>query len=488
MTRLTGYLCGSGAAAAGSRNDIQRLLDLGRESQTILFFPAFSPHLHPRGIPDVEQLALDNPAIENAVDSLTYLSMLQIPLEFAPIIWDRCWPWMQFLHTSASPIPSLERRSEAAFYTMFLLLLVLAVTHLNRHSRGQQGPRIYLAFAGAIVFVKRDKTPAFQDALRSHGVIKAVTSAACALNSGRYEGAEGASYQKNCSEISPAILDLSNLHFSEPQACPFIREAIWGGFLSVIVECATHTDACEEAFIQLLYVLEPYTVYYSVLSCLDRALPSVEDLQNRPVFVQSRVSKAWSDFRNLAQERITVMKHYESDEYISLKACDSVETVDWKDGHKDFCRRMRADLLEAPEHLSARDRSFLHALVHHDYKLRQLNILLGEFQSINTSPNDTFCLKFDYTNGGVYMDFTPLGQLHFVILPNGSATLEGAEDILWIRVFPLQSSSSVLVDGLQGLKAYLQEQVNGSALSSEQIQNRIAGLIQAAAPDLLQIH
>ncbi|KAJ7159032.1 hypothetical protein C8R43DRAFT_1234136 [Mycena crocata] len=606
------------AAAAGSRRDIQRLLaNLEPESQRLLFFPAFFPHLHPRGIPDVAQLdddlTQDDPAIENAVDSLTYMSLLELPEELVSNVWNRSWPWVKFLHTYWPHLPSSGRRSETALYCTFLLLIqrlgknagvasatpglyvivarawkllllqpeddtrydadilclctffggmvqipieerpilleefcegtggnlsqlaALAVTHINRYSKryDRRGSPNYLS--GAIIFVRYVKDSAFQDALRFHGVVGAVTHAACALNKYRFEGTVGELHRGATINSFPAILDFYNYQFREPQACPYIKEAIRAGLIPAIVACAAHTDPCEEAFIQLLYILEPYTVYYSVLSCLELAFQSVMDLQTRPAFMESRVYTVWSGFWDLAQERITVMKHYDSDAYMSLKACDNVEcnsihrrcdlmrcsscrgpyycskqcqTTDWKDGHRDFCRTMQADLLKAPEHISARDRSFVRALLNHDYKLNQLEVLQLELEMFDRFPNDTPCVHFDYKPGVVEINLTRLSemsvdwpdeahralrsngrrQLHLVELPNGKPMVEGAVADPCTRVFPLQSNSSILADGLQGLRTELQDGVGGFTLSSEHIRERISGLMEAAAPILTQIH
>ncbi|KAJ7089031.1 hypothetical protein C8R43DRAFT_1244750 [Mycena crocata] len=609
------------AAAAGSRKDIQHLLaNLESESQSLLFFPAFFPHLHPRGIPDVAQLdgnlTRDDPAIENAVDSLTYMSLLKLPEELAATVWNRSWPWVEFIHTYRAQIPSLQRRSETALYSTLLLLFqrlrenlkvasdiqktpgllvivarawnllllepeedtrhdsnvlclctfigcmvfvpieqcpllledfcegaggglsqlaALVVTHLNRYSKryDPRGSPSYLSAAIIVVTYIRD--PAFQDALRMHGVIRAVTRATCALNNARFEGAVGEIYREGTIDLFPSIFDFFALQFRAPQASPYIREAIQAGVVPAIVACATHTDAGEESFIQLIYVLEPYTVYYSVLSCLELAFQSVKDLQTRPSFTRSRVLAVWSDFWDLAQERITVMKHYDSDVYVSLKACDNVEcnsihrrcelmrcssckgpyycskqcqAVDWKDGHRDFCRTMQADLLKTPEHISARDRSFLRALISHEYKLKQLDILQHEFELSSTFPNDPPCIHFDYKPDVVDISLTPLSkisakwpdearrmlhsdgrrQLHSVSLPNGIPTVDRLTPIHCTRLFPLQSSSSVLADALQGLTMELQDGIGGSAPISEQIRKRISGLMQTAAPHLVQFH
>ncbi|KAJ7175221.1 hypothetical protein C8R43DRAFT_1102455 [Mycena crocata] len=535
------------AAAAGFRKDIRRLLDLGPESQNILLFPSFFPHLHPREIPNVDQLptlAENNTAIENAVDSLTYLGMLQIPADIASTIWDRSWPWMEFLHTYWAHIPWLECRTEETLYSTFLLLLgrLRKSPDLEAIIRQTSGVHVVISRAWKLLLFETADYTHHDSAL--HTVCDFLLGTVHIPHESRmllleeFSDAEAAIYQKATINAFPLMLDFFNLHFRQPRASPLIREAIQAGFVPAIVALGTHTGAGEEAFIQLIYILQPYTVFYSVLSCLGPALASVKDLCTQPDFVRSRIFPVWTDFWNLAQARIAVMEHYHSDAAATfivdevlcgaplaedhITAPNNARRRTGKTGTAisvALCRRSawvnpssyrtsseNNNITEAPEHLSARDRSFLRALMTRDYKIKQLEFLQHEVELSKTFPNESPCLGFDYRNGPLGFYFTQLSQmsekwpdevdramrsdgrrkLHFVELPNGVPTEDDTLPIPCTRLFPLQASSSVLADGLHGLTTELRNQVDGSTLPSELIQDMISALIQAGEPHLLQ--
>ncbi|KAJ7725164.1 hypothetical protein B0H16DRAFT_1895179 [Mycena metata] len=193
----------------------------------------------------------------------------------------------------------------------------------------------------------------------------------------------------------------------------------------MITSASNNRDSDISSYLQA--ALEPfrlYTCFYSVLSCLEPALHDVEDLQATPAFVQSDLFEAWSAFCDLAQSRISILKRYKSASYISLKPCGSLkcaeihrkrvlmrcsgckrqyycsrrcQSVDWEDGHRTACPRLVSANRDEPEHLTTRDKSFLRALIDHDYKLSQLDILRYELDFIHAYPDRMPCLVFDYS-------------------------------------------------------------------------------------------
>ncbi|KAJ7667001.1 hypothetical protein DFH06DRAFT_1127012 [Mycena polygramma] len=195
------------------------------------------------------------------------------------------------------------------------------------------------------------------------------------------------------------------------------------------------------------------------------------------------------------------------------KRCQS---ADWKDGHREACERMVSSsklhwcrvhvatpddyISDEPEPLSTRDRSFLRALIDHDYKVGQETILLWELDFMNTYPGEIPCLVLNYSDGRSHFRFIRgIGffdkwsddlaravrhsrrfQLHFAILPV-SETANTA------RLFPMQSSSGALADDLKRLKKELDEGLGGSAPMHAQIQGRIAAVVNLAR-HVTQIH
>ncbi|KAJ7088116.1 hypothetical protein C8R44DRAFT_819495 [Mycena epipterygia] len=219
------------------------------------------------------------------------------------------------------------------------------------------------------------------------------------------------------------------------------------------------------------------------------------------------------------------MQYYESDAYVSLKACDSCgnihrkrdlvrcsfckwqnycskqcQTVDWKSGHRQACHRINMVSRDEPENLSARDRSFLRALLDIDYKRIRIDILQRELEFMDEFPTEILCIVFDYTPGQMQLHLIPASQLgseleddvaraersngriqlHLASISNGRSKCN--------RLFPMHSSSTALADGLKSLKAQLDEGVGGSAPIYAQIRDRISALVGAIEQRVVQSH
>lgn len=199
-------------------------------------------------------------------------------------------------------------------------LASLMLTHLNGYANGPVHSPLPLFFLSAIisfVAIYNGKHDAFQDALLAHGSVTTYTHIACAISEGRISG-------PTTEYMATQVWNYLDMEFKRPPAYPAIKEAIGAGLLSTIIVSATLSNVATSVA-SVVDMLLPHTVYYSVLSGLEPALREVADLQNTQAFVQSDVFNKWGEFWDLAQERITVMKHYESDAYVSSKACDSLE-------------------------------------------------------------------------------------------------------------------------------------------------------------------
>ncbi|KAJ7140086.1 hypothetical protein C8R43DRAFT_602669 [Mycena crocata] len=296
-----------------------------------------------------------------------------------------------------------------------------------------------------------------------------------------------------------------------PNAYRMVKEAVRAGlFRAIVASAPDNTHETGPAIV--VDLLGAYTVYYSVLSCIEPALHEVEHLQTASVFTHSDLFRRWSEFWDLAQERIMIMHYFESDLCISFKACDNsqcanirrkrelrycsscryqyycskdCQTIDWKDGHRSACRSSRQD---RPEHLSTKDRSFLRALVDYDYKTRRLILMQWQLAFLQAFPDEIPCIVFDYTREHLQITFQGTHslhvkwqdhvararrsggriQLHFVRILNGKFTD--------VHAFPMQSSSTVWADGLERLRRELEEGVGGSAPIYVQLPRRISAL------------
>ncbi|KAJ6462331.1 hypothetical protein C8R47DRAFT_1239914 [Mycena vitilis] len=196
-------------------------------------------------------------------------------------------------------------------------------------------------------------------------------------------------------------------HGPETHAYGRVREAIPAGLLQAIIASAIGCDVTsrtQEWLQTVVKLLRLYTVYYSVLSCLEAALRDVEALQTAHDFTHCFLFDSWCAFWDLAHERIDMLKYYDSADYVFLQACGALEAsrvaplsssdstdkyiwycskrcqrADWKDGHREACDRI---VSLRQNDLSTRDRSLLRALIDPDYKLTQQTILLWELNFI----------------------------------------------------------------------------------------------------------
>ncbi|KAJ6462526.1 hypothetical protein C8R45DRAFT_940778 [Mycena sanguinolenta] len=105
-----------------------------------------------------------------------------------------------------------------------------------------------------------------------------------------------------------------------------IVDAIDAGLLRLVV---SHTAAREDistnirATIKLL--IQPATIYYSVLSAVEDALPLVAELTSKPTFISSTLHADWKEFINLVSNRLKFKEVFDSGQYPSHKACDNLE-------------------------------------------------------------------------------------------------------------------------------------------------------------------
>ncbi|KAJ7152688.1 hypothetical protein C8R43DRAFT_1106929 [Mycena crocata] len=375
------------------------------------------------------------------------------------------------------PLDTMEELCDGAGGSMSNLAS-LTVQHLNRYATRRDNERdlAYVHLSGVVLFApKNKKNIPFQAALRSHGIVEAITRVACALaNELR------SSDTVFPDTVFPLILDYLNWQFqSARRAHRFILDAIHAGMLHLIIPCGTR-PACDKDLSLLLLSITPYTVYYSVLAAIE---PALVEINLKCGKIHRR-----RDLRRCAGC---------AGAYYCSKEC---QTADWIAGHKESCR-CNAHRQNTPEHLSTRDRSFLRALVNYDYKSTQLDILHAEFNFLRDFPADEPCLSFDYRAGPAQISVTRQSalnmgalfrdetrrqeasgrrlQLHFVELPNGT------------RLLPMHANSTVLAEGLRRLRTGVDsegEDGRDSIPTHAQIQERISALLDVAETHLVQIH
>ncbi|KAJ7438953.1 hypothetical protein B0H11DRAFT_2103495 [Mycena galericulata] len=407
-------------------------------------------------------------------------------------------------------------------------LASLLLSHLNLHV--QRAPHsmqslFFVTHALDFLLTNSPSHVPFTEGLIRHGVITTFTHLAHIFSA-------APSDEPAVKTLLKCAWDYLDIQFSGRLGYRLVGEAIRAGLFRAIIAAAT-LDNFPASVASVIETLGPYTAYYSVLSCISPALHDVKDLQASLVVTKSDLFNKWSDFWDLAQERMAIMRYYESDAYVSLKACDALEcgqihpkrqlvrcsrckwrhycskrcqVVDWKDGHRSTCHSIHSIVQNEPEHFSTRDRSFLRALLDYDYKEWRLDILQHELEFLDAFPEDNPFILFDYRRG--HMSFRilreggpgELGELdlqwqdgiaraarsvgriqsHAMVLPDGHDCV--------LRFFPMYSSSSALWDGLKQLKNEVDEGVGGSAPIHSQITGRILALASTVERLVVQIH
>ncbi|KAJ7684194.1 hypothetical protein DFH06DRAFT_1462574 [Mycena polygramma] len=399
-------------------------------------------------------------------------------------------------------------------------LASLVITHLNHYVTRQSHAAVELLMVFGVISLVQDNSDngLFQDALLSQGCIITFLRITDIFSATRTVGLGGDRVLLPAMRLS--VWHYMHKQLAEPRAYRHVGEAIRGGIFRTLIASASagHSTDEDPSLRKIIRWLEIFSVYYSILSCMEPALEEVKQLQGTPAFTKSKLFSRWTDFWDFVQRRITIMKHYESEDYVSFKACGTLQcgnihrkrdlmccssckqqyycsqrcqSVDWNDGHREACARTTSLNQIDPEDVSARNRSFLRALIDYDYNENQANILQWELDFMTEHPGELPCLIFNYTHSTEPWMFRFVGgntllerwphevsraarsggriQLHMALVPAAAV-----EDRL--RLFPMQSSSGALSNGLKRLKRQVDEGEGGSAPLHEQIEARISAL------------
>ncbi|KAJ7604512.1 hypothetical protein DFH06DRAFT_1254770 [Mycena polygramma] len=252
----------------------------------------------------------------------------------------------------------------------------------------------------------------------------------------------------------------------------------------------------------LTVILPPRLVYPGVLTALDTSLDDVDELVTAAAFKKSRIYDRWTQFSELAEDRIRVLDAYNDRETRSMKACDNLDcgiirpkstfqkcsgclslyycsepcqTLDWvKGGHRRVCKIYGRPSLPTDDELelTVRERSFLRTLVHHEYMktLSKVKIFSQTVIAMATHPGEGTLVLYDYTKGSAKINLQPLsgaGTKKALGGPEWTDIVSRAERSGWrmrldVLVFsgqngmhyyvvPLRSNNSTVHDRLQAL-------------------------------------
>ncbi|KAF8179402.1 hypothetical protein K438DRAFT_1977454 [Mycena galopus ATCC 62051] len=327
-------------------------------------------------------------------------------------------------------------------------------------------------------------------ALVSQNVVKALIDLASALGKSTSTQARSA--------LRKTFMILGSIFMAKPMKIRQFCDALDDKLLHSLVVCGRGPNgAGMKGFIKLFLevLIPPHLVYPEALSALDRALDDVDELVTHEDFKNTAWHEYWVQFSNLAEDRIAILK---SCEVPSMRACDNLEcgairprrelarcstcktvyycdeacqAADWAGGgHRNACESYVALSLRTGNNLDFTMRSFLRALIHHDYQKDRRTILLQKMVFWRARPDDGFLTLYDYTRGPVRIVLQPLnsakthevlGSIEWTNIVSRAERSAGRMclDVLVFSrgegfqyyVIPLRSNKSTLHDGLRAL-------------------------------------
>ncbi|KAJ7032675.1 hypothetical protein C8F04DRAFT_1106903 [Mycena alexandri] len=210
------------------------------------------------------------------------------------------------------------------------------------------------------------------------------------------------------------ILIMNNTH---SEGYRHLVQAIELGVLHLVVSHAQQHIDWSQQIMQIFVksLLPQATVYYPVLSSFQATLPSLEHQTASRAFVSSALYPAWAELMKVVIERLQIKKKFDSGEYVAYKACDAIECgiilektkfkrcagcrwahycsrecqiSDWQTEHRSECIG----------YCTARDRSFLRAIMNHDYVRYKERIFLSRIVQMRDHGQDVPTL-WDYSQG-----------------------------------------------------------------------------------------
>ncbi|KAJ7688177.1 hypothetical protein B0H17DRAFT_1069093 [Mycena rosella] len=255
-------------------------------------------------------------------------------------------------------------------------------------------------------------------AMRPQGLARSLTTMICAISASTAPHAETALHD---------CFTFLGLTCIAPRRQLWIAEALKYGLLRGMLRCSRRdaSSAVHKYSGMLLMGTIPSTfVYYCVVTRLQDALRDITDLvRTSPL----RIQPYWADFVGVAEERIRILKSLESSGWASYKACTylkcgkirnrrhcarcsscrstyycsgNCQALDWREGgHRSLCAPELHYSLNEFQDFSWHDRTFMRAILTHDYRNSLPQITRGRAEYSRTSPGETNFVLFSYLSG-----------------------------------------------------------------------------------------
>ncbi|KAF8185894.1 hypothetical protein K438DRAFT_1836476 [Mycena galopus ATCC 62051] len=323
-------------------------------------------------------------------------------------------------------------------------------------SMGRVDPAIEVRFKGVKYLGE------FGKALLSQKIIRALVKAICSINRSGTSAAEIGLH--DCFDL------LGSLFFSA-RGYGDIAAAIDAGLLRALImsaQCSLAQGLHGRFQLYFDILLTPTLIHHCVLSAVQRAIHGLTHLIHTAAFKQCATYKVWAKFHLAANRRLEVLAAFDSNMHSEhVKACDNLQCpkLDVKTafrwcsgcqsiyycseacqladgGHREACNSYAKLFWNSKndEEFTARQCSFLRALVHHDYQKAQATLLPAQ----KFYPNG-FLTMYNYTEGTPRIDIQSVTAL---------AITQGFDGVEWKNILSCAAAGGGKL-GIHGVQIYV---------------------------------
>ncbi|KAJ7167260.1 hypothetical protein C8R43DRAFT_984628 [Mycena crocata] len=332
----------------------------------------------------------------------------------------------------------------------FAATVVHHITHLVPPRPEVLSPEATFCFSFALRMLEhiQDHAPTLIPVLLSQGIVKATTRAFCALD-----------WVPVPDEVLRACLDrIVGMGSASPDH-RWVVESLHAGLLHAISLAIVRNSESLRTVIStlLIDILPAHTVYYTALTEIERMPAKVDAILARipPAEKATAVNPllaTWDTFRRLADERLQLKRHFDSQPAPSSIQCDDIpcgqisrktdlrrcsgcraafycssacQSDDWRHGgHRVVCSR---GLKRSPVSCIGRqNRAFLRALLDYEYETQRSVIMRLQTDFVALDPATPFYTLFNFTTGRAVVSVLPLSKLGTHCDASNTAALEAS--------------------------------------------------------------